>query len=365
MGTPEHERTEEFRPRIVAVELTLRCNARCIHCGSAAGAPRENELSAAAFAALFEDVACLGGEEICLLGGEPFLHPDWFGIGASAGDRGLSVVFITNGAPVDRGLVDKLRRMPGLSRVAVSLDGACPEVHDAVRGRPGSFREALGALERLQDASIEAGVITTVMRRNLGELEAIRDLLLGRGLGWQVQTVGTGGRQPEESLRLVGEDFHRVGRFLHDCRRRFSVKDLPVAGAHDVGYFSTELENYGEMPQELWRGCPAGTSVAGVTSNGGVKACLSLPDGWIEGRLRERSFADLWRDETLFARNRRFDPARLTGACASCDVFALCRAGCLEMCLSTTGTPFENLNCFRRIERRRRAKKGSEKGSVL
>jgi len=345
-------------PRTAAMELTLACNARCIHCGSTAGRPRDDELDPAAFASVFADLASLGGEEVCLLGGEPFLHPQWFEIASDAGKRGLGVVFITNGAPVDRTLAKRLAGLPGLARVAVSVDGACAEVHDGIRRRRGSFREATEALSLLQERGVEAGAITTVMRDNLEELPRLRDLLAGRDLGWQVQVAGNAGGRFGEEHFLRPEDFYRVGVFLHETRKAFSVEELPVAGAHDVGYFSSFLEDYGEKPQHFWRGCPAGIEVVGVTSDGGVKACLSLPDAFVEGNVRRRPLADLWRDPDRFARNRRFNPSQLKGFCASCEYGPLCRAGCMELCLSTTGTPWENRFCFHRIETERGPRKG-------
>jgi len=334
-----------------AVELTRRCNARCVHCGSAAGRPREGELRLAEWEPVFRDLAALGGKEVCLLGGEPFLAPWWEEAAASAGEAGLRVVFITNGALVDRDAASRLKSLGCVSRVAVSLDGASPEIHDAIRGRPGSFLEATGAIERLLEAGVEAGAVTTAMRPNLEDLPRIRDLLLGRGIGWQIQVSGSsGGRfRPEWFLDEAG--FYRVGTWLDRWRREHSVAELPFAGAHDVGYFSERLRDFGERPQALWRGCPAGLSVLGIASDGGVKACLSLPDRLVEANVRERPLAAIWRDGALFARNRRFRVEDLLGACRACDRASECRGGCQEMCLSTTGTPWENRFCFRRIER--------------
>jgi radical SAM protein with 4Fe4S-binding SPASM domain len=345
-------------PLTAAVELTLRCNARCVHCGSAAGRPREGEFGLAEWKAVFRDLAALGGREVCLLGGEPFLVPWWEEAAASAGEAGLGVVFITNGALVDRDTAARLKRLPGLSRVAVSLDGASPETHDGIRGRPGSFLEAAGALERLLEAGVEAGAITTVMKPNLEELPRIRDLLLGRGIGWQVQVAGSGGARFRPDWFLDEAGFYRVGETLDSWRREHTVKELPFAGSHDIGYFSDRLRDYGERPQVLWRGCPAGLDVVGIQSDGGVKACLSLPGRLVEANVRERPLAEIWRDPTLFARNRRFRVEDLRGFCRSCDVAPECRGGCQEMCWSTTGTPWENRFCFRRIEREGSARVG-------
>ena len=53
------------------------CNLRCAHCGSAAGRPREDELSSAEALQVVESLARLGTRVVTLSGGEPTLRDDW------------------------------------------------------------------------------------------------------------------------------------------------------------------------------------------------------------------------------------------------------------------------------------------------
>jgi radical SAM protein with 4Fe4S-binding SPASM domain len=265
----------------------------------------------------------------------------------------MRLVLVTNGSAVDERVVSKLRKFGERVRVGVSLDGASAKVHDGIRGRSGSFREARAALDRLRGAGLECGAITTVMKQNIGELPGLRDLLVGKDLGWQIQIAGGSGGRFDRKWFLAESEFHQVGRFIDECRRNFSLAELPVAGAHDIGYFSKRLRRYGVEPQENWRGCVAGLSVIGITSDGGVKGCLSLPDASREGNVRERSLTDIWRDGALFARNRRFNIGQLTGFCRTCEFASKCRGGCQEMCLSTTGSAWSNRFCLYRLETKR------------
>ena len=61
-----------YAPDLLIWELTLKCNLRCIHCGSNAGEKREGELTTREALNVVKDLADLGVDEICFLGGEPF-----------------------------------------------------------------------------------------------------------------------------------------------------------------------------------------------------------------------------------------------------------------------------------------------------
>ncbi|NOZ00641.1 MAG: radical SAM protein, partial [Deltaproteobacteria bacterium] len=208
----------DFRPYSVNIEITLACDLRCGHCGSSAGRPRPDELTFDELSACFADLADLGCEEVCLLGGEALLRRDWAELCEEVGRSGLGLVLITNGTHVDAGVVGRLATMPHLRRVGVSLDAADPEVHDAIRGRAGTHARAVGALFALRDAGIETGAITTVSRKNLDQLAPLRDLLVGQNLTWQIQMASPGGLRFDRGDHLAPEEFYEIGRFISECR---------------------------------------------------------------------------------------------------------------------------------------------------
>ena len=54
----------------------------------------------------------------------------------------------------------------------------------------------------------------------------------------------------------------------------------------------------------VWKGCVAGLSGVGLTSDGGVLGCLSLVthgERFLEGNVRRRSLTEIWRDPDSFA----------------------------------------------------------------
>ncbi|MFO8055709.1 MAG: radical SAM protein, partial [bacterium] len=76
---------EAFQPRVLAWEVTQRCNLNCIHCrASASDSAPEGELSLAEYKALIDEVAGFASPIIILTGGEPLLRDDVYDIASYA-----------------------------------------------------------------------------------------------------------------------------------------------------------------------------------------------------------------------------------------------------------------------------------------
>jgi radical SAM protein with 4Fe4S-binding SPASM domain len=335
----------EDRLRYAVLELTNRCNLRCAHCASDSGEPRADELSVAEWRAVLADVAALGGEQVTLIGGEPFLHPEWLRIAREVVDLGLRLQFVTNGLPVDDGVLAGLRSLP-VDLVGVSLDGATPEGYARVRGADG-FDRAWAAVRRLrEEAGIDVNVVTTLTTANLHDLDRLHDLVVGAGINWQVQFASSGGRRFRETL-LVDPQQHadvclRLGEWMFAGGR-----GNLIATTDDFGYFPIDPRH--ALLHHEWSGCSAGISVVGVRADGDVLGCLSLGDAFVEANLRRRPLREIWTSPASFRDLRRKEDL-LRGACRACPMGKRCRGGCTAMAHSGSGSPFENPFCLRRVE---------------
>jgi MoaA/NifB/PqqE/SkfB family radical SAM enzyme len=172
---------KKFIPYYIALELTLKCNMRCIHCGSTAGDIRKDELSTDEWISVCKDASSLGCKLVTFLGGEPFLRKDWFDIAQGIKDIGMNLTIITNGLALDDNLVSDLKRINPYA-IGISLDGATAETHDSIRQVKGSFEKCTQGLELLKEYNIPASVVTTVHKKNIKELPAISDFILNKGL---------------------------------------------------------------------------------------------------------------------------------------------------------------------------------------
>ena len=132
----------ERRLLTVCLELTYRCNEKCIHCYVDDRESGGGELSFSDYRTLLDDIRELGCMGVLLTGGEPTLHRDFFEIAFYAKRIGLMVDIYTNGLYVDDGMMDRLISLRPNS-ISFSFYGGKAEDHDAVTGVPGSFENSL------------------------------------------------------------------------------------------------------------------------------------------------------------------------------------------------------------------------------
>jgi radical SAM protein with 4Fe4S-binding SPASM domain len=340
--------TFEGFPFVVGWELTLACNMRCGHCASSAGLPRSHELSLDEALELCDQFPALLIQEVDFTGGEPLLRTDWPKIAARLHELKIPVRMVTNGLLLKENV--PLLADAGIATVGVSLDGM-DATHDRIRKRPGLFNQVVAGIEAALAAGVPTAVITAVNDLNVHELPALLTFLRDLGIRhWQVQPTFSLGRAREGGeLGLSESTFLNLGEFVRRHVATCEAAGFSMMPADGVGYF-TEFDTRNPS----WRGCGAGLASCGITSDGKVKGCLSLPDHLIEGDLRERDLWSIWFDDMSFAYNRRFSPPDLGEACAGCEFGEECRGGCTVMSYSATqgfhGDPY----CFHGILARHR-----------
>lgn len=357
------ERSGPYPLLFVNVELTLRCNLKCLHCGSTAGTARPRELESKEWLSVMEQLAELGCREVCVLGGEPFVNRHWFEIASSICDLDMNLVLITNGWLIRPELVKRLSGLKRLDRIGVSLDGATQETHDRIRGRKGSFARVKEALFMLRDAGFETGAITSVSRLNLDELVLMREMLAGQEITWQLQTVMGHGERWSTAWNLTPEQNYQVAEFIADSRAEYGVDVLPIAGSHGFGYNSTRLSGYAERDE--WPGCLGGRATLGIMSSGQVKPCLSQPDSMVVGDLTREPLSTIWKDDERFRRNRLFSIDMLTGFCRECPHASVCQGGCPNLPFTTSGSDSDNEYCLYRLEQQDRVPPNALKEGFL
>ena len=182
------------------IELTRRCNLRCVHCyvGGERTAPPagRDELDTAAWLDLVDRMAEAGCLDLLVTGGEPLLRPDFAAVYTRARERGMLVTLFTNGTLVDGRTISLLRELPPLS-VEVSIYGATDAAHDFVTGVPGSFDSVRRGLGRLAGAGIPLTIKTMLMTVNIHELGAMKLVAAEFGARWRLD--------PALSPRLDGD----------------------------------------------------------------------------------------------------------------------------------------------------------------
>ena len=202
------------RPIGVKLELTHRCNLRCGFCFT--DSPRRTlegtpDISDATWMRVAEDAIAAGVIEAVVTGGEPLLRKELaLSVIETFAEAGVAVSLVTNGWFVDEAVADRIAAI-GDVRVHVSVDGASPEVHDAVRGVPGSWRRAVRAIDLLVARGVPVQVNHTISSANAATLQSSLEhlWLLGPGTIGTATVVPIGAAARAQEWRVDAAVMHR------------------------------------------------------------------------------------------------------------------------------------------------------------
>lgn len=318
-------------------ELTLTCNLACGHCGSRAGERRPAELGTAEALDLIGQLDAAGIREVTLIGGEAYLRPDWLILATEITRRGMVCSMVTGGLGLNATLAAKIAQA-GIRSVSLSVDGLA-DVHDALRGVPGSWAAAFAALGHLRAAGVPVSANTQINRLSWSQLTGLYEALRDTGIhSWQLQlTVPMGRAADRPELLLQPYDLLTLFPLIAELAQRGLSDGVRLRPGNNLGYFGPYegLLRGAGMPDAFWQGCRAGVDVLGIEADGKIKGCPSLPTKPYTGaNIRDLPLAEIiTRTEALaFNRNVVADPTRakddLWGFCAGCYYGPICRGGC-------------------------------------
>jgi radical SAM protein with 4Fe4S-binding SPASM domain len=286
-------------------DITQQCNFHCKHCYSGSKFKVEDELSTQEIIRIIEQ---LKESRICyvyILGGEPFIRPDFDVILREFSEQEIPLMINTNGWFINEEWADILSRS-SVQHLRFSLDGAFSTTHDEFRGMTGSFDRVIHAIKLCRDARIpKISCSYTITTQNIGEIEQTCELLAQLGID-SVQfspmaSIGRASEHPELSLREGDTpEINRIlGRSIEEYGDRIHI--YSVDGTYDRPF--TRLVKMGLIMPDFM-GCQAGRTCCCIDWKGDVIPCLLWREK-IAGSLRTHSFREIWGDSIIFKQLRK------------------------------------------------------------
>ncbi len=304
-------------PICLTWELTYACNLACVHCLSSSGRRDPRELSTAECRAVIDTLQRMQVFYVNIGGGEPTVRPDFWELLDYATGHQVGVKFSTNGIKLDAAAARRLAASDYVD-VQISLDGATPDVNDAVRGA-GSYDTALRAMHNLAEAGFRGFKISVVAtRHNIGQLDRFAALAAEHDAQLRLTRLRPSGRGADAWPELhptAGQQ-----RELYDWLSAHGDRVL-------TGDSFFHLSPYGK-PLPGLNMCGAGRVVCLIDPVGDVYACpFAIHDNFLAGSVRQPGgFEAVWRESPLFTELRQ---PQTGGACQSCGAYDACRGGCM------------------------------------
>ena len=295
-------------PLGVQLDLTYRCNERCVHCYL--DHEDHGEMTTAEVKDVLGQLAEAGTFFLTLSGGEIFMRPDLFEIVAHARALTFSVKLKTNAVMITPA---KARRVAGLGveSVQISLYSDKPEVHDRITKLPGSFKRTLAGARALKAAGVKVSFANVLMKHNADDYPEVRALCKQLDIEYKADATITPMMDGDRSVLALNVDARKLAQIYHDDAM---VGDAGAYCAAPAGPLGAE-DALHTLP------CSAGHSAAYISPYGEVFPCVQFP--YLSGNLRDKKFIDIWRDSPQLAEVRAIRASDLEG-CSSCTHGSSC-----------------------------------------
>jgi AdoMet-dependent heme synthase len=293
-------------PLSVQVDLTYRCNERCIHCYL--DHEDHGEMTTAEIKALLEQLAEAGVFFLTLSGGEILLRKDFFEILEYA--RGLSfcVKLKTNAILIREKEAEHLRSL-GVHSIQVSIYSHRPEMHDSITKIPGSLERSLKAIRFLRSYGLKVTIANVLMLQNLQDYPGVRALAKELGVEVTIDPTITPKMDGDRSLLALNVDHTALRELFRD---QALVGDAEEFCAPPPPVSEDDLDG---LP------CSAGHTACYVSPYGDVYPCVQFPLPC--GNVRRARFLDIWRHSPELKEVRSIRARDLT-SCSQCTHLATC-----------------------------------------
>lgn len=308
-------------PHSVMVEITHRCNFRCVHCYCPPRALRTGELTVDEFGRVFDQLAEAGTLQVVLTGGDPLLRPDFPEIYRAAKERGFLLVVYTNAALVTESIVDLFSAYRP-RRVEVTLYGLSEATHDAVTRIKGAHRHVYDNIRRMLDRGLSVTLKSVALTLTAHEIHRMKafadDLGVDFRFDGRIHPRIDGSFKPLD-YRLSPEALVEVETSLPEAEEQLRVQyeQLPAYDSDDGAVFM----------------CGAGVVSATVDPYGRLHLCTTLRKPGFD--LLAGQLPESWNGEVRRIRAARRSPAALEAArqegwVEKCPGFSYLEQGDLE-----------------------------------
>lgn len=327
----------EFKPFLIAWNLTKRCNLRCAHCYLSAGerdAGAVDELTTEECFRVVDELCTVNPASILVLtGGEPLLRSDLPAIARYATQKGMMVVVGTNGTLLSDAKIRELQNA-GVMGVSISVDSLDLQKHDTFRRLPGALEGAMKGIGACNRNGLPFQIHTTVSRMNYEEIPAIIEFVYrSKASVFNLFSLVCTGRG-EAMSDITPEQYEQVLSYLVDVQEKYPgmlIRSRCAPHFKRIAYEKNPDSTITKAQGYEAGGCLAGTHYARITPEGDLTPCPFMP--LPVGNLRKESFTVLWERSPVFEDLRR---PKLKGKCGDCEYAELC-GGCRARPYATHG----------------------------
>jgi radical SAM protein with 4Fe4S-binding SPASM domain len=296
------------------MEVTSRCNEKCIHCYQTRDSKHTMDLSLAKN--VMDQLNTMGTVSLTISGGEPFLHPQFLEILTYARNCDFVINILTNGTHIHEEMIRELKNL-NISMIQLSLYSMNEEIHDSITQIPGSHKRTMNSIDLLLEANIPIQISSPIMKANKDSYVEISKWCHNKKI-----------RVLSDFIMMAKTDFDRSNL---ENRLNISETEELINNIIDV---EEEYQTLLELEPKTWNMehyknmpvCGVGIDNACITAEGDLYPCSGFT-GYKLGNARSDSLLDIWLKSEKVISLRKIKNQSFPG-CLYCDARDYC-----AMCL--------------------------------
>jgi len=265
-------------PLSVQLDLTYRCNERCIHCYL--DHDDHGEMTTPEITSLLDQLAEAGVFFLTMSGGEILLRKDFFDILEYARTLLFCVKLKTNAILIRERQAERIRSL-GVDSIQISIYSHRPEIHDAITKVPGSLKRSVDAIRFLKAQGLKVVIANVLMLQNIHDYPGVRALAADLGVAFTIDPTITPRMDGDRSILSLN---------INQASLRQVFRDEALVG--DVEEFCASPKQADDDDLDSLP-CSAGHTACYVSPYGDVYPCVQFP--LPSGNVRRTPFLDIWR----------------------------------------------------------------------
>jgi radical SAM protein with 4Fe4S-binding SPASM domain len=293
-------------PLSVQLDLTYRCNERCVHCYL--DHDDHGEMTTPEIKSLLDQLAEAGVFFLTMSGGEILLRKDFFDILEYARALLFCVKLKTNAILIRERQADRIKSL-GVDSIQISIYSHRPEIHDAITKVPGSLRRSVDAIRFLRSQGLKVIIANVLMLQNIQDYPGVKALAADLGVEFTIDPTITPRMDGDRSILSLN---------INQASLRQVFRDEALVGNVEEFCAPPKQPDDDDLDSQP---CSAGHTACYVSPYGDVYPCVQFP--LPSGNVRRAPFLDIWRNSHQLNEVRSIT-ARDLPSCSQCVHLAGC-----------------------------------------
>ena len=290
-------------PKTIQLHINTECNYNCLYCY--ANNKKLKTLKTEKLLDLIIQAKKLGVYNIDFLGGEPFLHKDFYKLLQYTSKQNIGITIFTNGLLINNEWIKKIKKL-STQVLLVIKDDYNAKIYNRLTGTKQNFTKIKNIIKRCVSAKIPVITFAVITKFNVNHVDSMISNSLKLGvLPMFERYLPVKDEKINKKLEISKEGWEQV--LINITNLYLGIKET-VEG---VGYLSGGM-------------CSCFGNNLSIMQDGVVKPCPETPSFLTVGNVNNNSLKDIWKN---FEKKRK-KWLIIPKECKQCKNKYLCRGGC-------------------------------------